>query len=113
MKQLLSAHSDKIALMAAFGIVVLSLLPPSDVHQVAGSDKLNHFIAYGVLAVFALYQRQSWAGAMVVVASILTLGGVIELVQPGFQRSGELLDFGTNFAGVGIGAAFVAAARLS
>ncbi|MFA9562345.1 MAG: VanZ family protein [Nitrospirota bacterium] len=113
MKQLLSAHSDKIALVAASGIVVLSLLPPSDVQQIVGGDKLNHFIAYGVLAIFALYQRQSWAGAIVVVAGILTLGGLIELVQPGFQRSGELLDLGANLAGVGIGAALVATARLT
>jgi len=113
MKQLLSAHSDKVALMAAFSIVVLSLMPPSDIHQVATSDKLNHFIAYGVLAVFALYQRRSWTGAMVVVTGILALGGAIELIQPGFQRSGEWLDFGANFAGVGLGAAVVAAARLT
>ena len=113
MKQLLSAHSDKIALMAALGIVVLSLLPPSDGLQIAGSDKLNHFIAYGVLAVFALYGRQSWASAIVTVAGILMLGGLIELIQPGFQRSGELIDFGADLAGLGFGAAVVATARLT
>lgn len=113
MKQLLSAYSDKIALVAALGIVVLSLLPASDIQQVAGSDKLNHFIAYGVLAVFALYRRQSWMSALVVVAGILMFGGLIELIQPVFQRSGELLDFGANLAGVGIGAALVATARLT
>ena len=113
MKQLLSAHSDKIALMVASSIVVLSLLPPPDVQQIAGSDKLIHFIAYGVLTVFALYRRQSWVGAMVVVAGILMLGGLIELVQPWFQRTSELPDFGADLAGVGFGAAVVATARLT
>ncbi len=113
MKNLLSAHSDKIALMAALSIVVLSLLPPSDVQQIAGSDKLNHFLAYGVLAVFALYRRRSWVSAIVVVTGILMLGGLIELVQPGFQRTSELLDFGADLAGVVFGAALVATARLT
>ena len=113
MKQLLNAHSDKIALMAALGIVVLSFLPPSDALQIAGSDKLNHFIAYSVLAVFALYRHQSWVSAMVMVAGILMLGGLIELVQPGFQRSSELLDFGADLAGLGFGAVVVATARLT
>jgi hypothetical protein len=113
MKQLLSSHSDKIALIAALGIVVLSLLPPPDGLQIDGSDKLNHFIAYGVLTVFALYQRQSWVSAMVLVAGILILGGSIELAQPWFQRSSELLDFGANLAGVGFGATLVATARLT
>jgi len=48
-------------------------LPPFDVLQIARSDKLNHFIAYGVPAVFALYRCPSWIGAMVVVAGILGL----------------------------------------
>jgi VanZ family protein len=113
MKQLLSSHSDKIALVAALGIVVFSLMPPPDGPPVAGGDKLNHFIAYGVLTVLALYQRQSWVSAMVLVAGILMLGGSIELIQPWFQRSNELLDFGANLAGVGFGATLVATARLT
>ena len=112
MKQLLNTHSEKMALMIGLGIVVLSFLPPSDALQIVGSDKLYHFIAYGVLAVFALYRRQSWMSAMVVVAGILMLGGLIELVQPVFQRSSELLDFGADMAGLGFGAAVVATGRL-
>ena len=113
MKNLLSTHSDKIALMAAMSIAVLSLLTLSDGQQIAGNDKLNHFLAFGVLAVFALYRRRSWVSAIVVAIGILMLGGLIELVQPGFQRTGELLDFGADLAGVVFGAALVASARLT
>ena len=41
-------------------VVVLSLLPAPDLPQPPGGDKLHHFLAYGVLAAWAVQLYARW-----------------------------------------------------
>lgn len=80
---------------------MLSLSPLAELPAVPGSDKTHHLIAYGALALptaFAIPRKWLFLGVL-----YITLGGVIELIQPYVNRYGEWLDFAANSAGVLIG----------
>ena len=68
-----------------------------------GSDKLVHLIAFAALA-FPL-ARTSRIGLLPVFIGASAFGGVIELVQPSFNRSADVNDWIADVVGVifGIG----------
>ena len=72
-----------------------------------GSDKLVHFIAFAALA-FPL-ARTGRLGLVVVFIGASAFGGLIELIQPTFNRSADLRDWVADTVGVvfGIGAALL------
>ena len=72
-----------------------------------GSDKLVHFMAFAALA-FPL-ARTGRLGLVVVFIGSSTFGGLIELIQPTFNRSADLGDWVADTVGVviGIGAALL------
>ena len=72
-----------------------------------GSDKLVHFIAFAALA-FPL-ARTGRLGLVVVFIGASAFGGLIELIQPTFNRSADLGDWVADTVGVviGIGAALL------
>ena len=72
-----------------------------------GSDKLVHFIAFAALA-FPL-ARTGRLGLVVLFISASAFGGLIELIQPTFNRSADMGDWVADTVGVviGIGAALL------
>ncbi|MCL4674939.1 MAG: hypothetical protein KJZ59_02655, partial [Pararhodobacter sp.] len=76
---------------------------PSNVTVIGGLDKAYHFIAFASV-IFPLIVTDSRRWYWAVPLTIL-YGGAIELIQPGFGRTAEWLDFGANISGVLAGAA--------
>ena len=72
-----------------------------------GSDKLVHFIAFAALA-FPL-ARTGRLGLIAVFIGASAFGGLIELIQPTFNRSADMADWVADTVGVviGIGAALL------
>ena len=66
-----------------------------------GSDKLVHFIAFAALA-FPL-ARTGRLGLVVVFIGASAFGGLIELIQPTFNRSADLGDWVADTVGAVIG----------
>jgi VanZ family protein len=66
-----------------------------------GSDKLVHFIAFAALA-FPL-ARTGRLGLVAVFIGASTFGGLIELIQPTFNRSADIGDWVADTIGVAIG----------
>jgi len=66
-----------------------------------GSDKLIHFIAFAALA-FPLAHTGRF-GLIPVLIGASAFGGLIELIQPTFNRSAELSDWVADTLGVLIG----------
>ena len=66
-----------------------------------GSDKLVHFIAFAALA-FPL-ARTGRFGLLPVFIGASAFGGVIELIQPSFNRSADVKDWVADVMGVILG----------
>ena len=66
-----------------------------------GSDKLVHFIAFAALA-FPL-SRTGRIGLLPVFIGASAFGGVIELIQPSFNRSTDVNDWVADVVGVILG----------
>jgi VanZ family protein len=91
--------------VALVGVILYgSLTPNLPLPTPGGFDKVEHFTAYFVLAVWftGLYPRaRYWQ----VVAGLLALGLAVEIAQGVMQlgRSAEFFDMVANAAGVGVG----------
>ena len=79
---------------------------------VAFIDKWTHLVMYGgtCSVMWWEYLRchrriQWWKLWLYAIAGMIILGGVIEILQPYFDRSGEWLDFVADTVGVLLGAA--------
>ena len=72
-----------------------------------GSDKLVHFIAFAALS-FPL-ARTGRLGLIAVFIGASAFGGLIEFIQPTFNRSADMADWVADTVGVviGIGAALI------
>jgi VanZ family protein len=93
------------AVICAVVIAVLSLLPGNDLPTENLNDKLNHFIAYGVLMALVILARGQMAliGAMALTSVYgLALEG-LQGIMP-YGRSASWLDALANAGGVLIGA---------
>ena len=66
-----------------------------------GTDKLVHFIAFAALA-FPL-ARTGRMGLLPVFSGASAFGGIIELIQPSFNRSADVNDWIADVAGVVLG----------
>ena len=66
-----------------------------------GSDKLLHFIAFAALA-FPL-ARTGRIGLLPVFVGASAFGGIIELIQPSFNRSVDVNDWVADIVGVALG----------
>lgn len=98
-----------IALWAAgWGLsVLLSLGPPmpAAVPMFPHADKLNHALAYGALAWWAMGCFASGVGRRRALLGLLVLGAVMEWAQGAFtvDRQRDALDVVANAVGVGLG----------
>lgn len=87
-----------ITLFILFVISFLSLLPMDELPEVAGSDKLHHFVAYAGLFFFVALRKPTYWWALMLV--FIVWGGMIELIQPYVNRYAEWLDFWVNTLGI-------------
>lgn len=84
-------------------IAILTLAPLSVPSTVPGIDKVYHLIGFAALLVPCafLYRRALYY----ILPGAILFGGMIELLQPYVNRSGEWADFYADTAGVMLGAA--------
>jgi VanZ family protein len=78
------------------------------------SDKMLHFLAYGVLgllaaAVLAVSGRWSPRGAAIMATGLAAFAAADEATQPWFNRSAEPLDWAFDLLGLAIGIGAIAA----
>ena len=66
---------------AIVGVVVLSLAPPPDMDLPAGADKVEHFIAYFLLAASAVQLYASGRALLWIGMGIVALGVGLEVAQ--------------------------------
>lgn len=105
---------SRFALFCAVALVcIFSIIPAADVPSTGVDDKLNHFLAYGVLTGLA---SLAWINARLRFALIGTilLGLVLETFQGlmPLGRSASFFDMLANIGGAIIGAACGAGMRL-
>jgi VanZ family protein len=78
-------------------------------------DKLDHFIAYFGLALLAALAWGLRRSLVWVFLAVVSLGGVLEILQTIVGRDGEWGDFAANdlgaLAGLGLAAAYLAVPR--
>ena len=85
-------------------VVALSLLPQETLPETDTWDKLNHALAYGVLAVSGGLGFKGWRSLLMVGIGLVVLGGGLELAQSVIpDRTGSIYDALANLVGVAIG----------
>jgi VanZ family protein len=98
-----------VALVVAVTVLSLRPMPELPLPSAALSFKVHHFIAYAALALpIALARPRRW---WILLALIAGWGGVIEILQPYFERSGAVFDAVVNAAGLATGAAIATLLR--
>ena len=106
---LVKSHWLLFTIVIILPITVLSLFPLDSLPSVPGTDKTQHFIAYGALAFpIALARPNKW---LFFIVGFLVYSGIIELIQPYVNRYGEWLDLGTNGLGLVVGILIASFAR--
>lgn len=85
--------------LATLGLIALvSLWPQEGLPSLPGNDKSHHLIAYAVLMFpLALRKPDHWISIGFL---FVAYGGLIELIQPYVNRSGEWLDLVADSAGL-------------
>jgi VanZ family protein len=108
------------ALSAAYGLVLLLATHYPKPEDLLGpdppSDKMLHFLAYGLLgllAAAALAAAGRWSPGSVasLAVGLAIFAALDELTQPAFGRTAEPLDWVWDLIGLAVGIALVAAAR--
>lgn len=88
-----------LTLAIAFLILFLSLQPNAEGDpKLLLSDKLLHFIAYGVMVLPVSLERVYPQFLVFLIA--LTYGGFIELIQPFWGREADIMDMLANITGL-------------
>ena len=85
-------------------VIALSLLPQETLPETGTWDKLNHALAYGLLAVSGRIGFKGLRSLLMVGLGLVVLGAGLELVQsvtPG--RDGSIQDVLANLVGVALG----------
>lgn len=100
--KMILAYWRRITIILLLIIVFLSLYPLPQLTQIGdGADKVYHFIAYLFVAlpIGYVYPKRFF----VYLFFMVSLSGIIELIQPYVNRHGEWLDFLANTLGVFLG----------
>lgn len=112
-----------LALLAAAYAITLVLAthypkPEQLLGRYGYADKLLHFVAYFLLAVFVATAvwaagRWSWRTAVAVAIALAVFGAIDEITQPYFSRTADVLDWAADCAGIAVGLVVVATASLA
>jgi hypothetical protein len=96
-------------LLMAIAITVASLVPARDLPALGVSDKLEHVVAYLLLAFWFGSVIARWEYLFLALA-LFALGGGIEIAQGmmGLGRQADLLDLAADAGGIGLGLALAA-----
>ncbi|KCZ92882.1 VanZ family protein [Hyphomonas johnsonii] len=90
--------------LVAAAIAVLSLLPGDELPEVHLSDKVEHVIAYAVLATLVtLWLGPRRAGRALLVVMAYGVGMEVAQALIGTGRTPSVLDAGADLVGAGIG----------
>ena len=81
--------------------LTIAMLWPLSTPQSEGSDKLVHLVAFAAMS-FPL-SRTGRFGLLPVFLGASVFGGLIEIIQPSFNRSADLNDWIADIMGVAIG----------
>lgn len=96
---------DRLALAATLALLIaityLTLAAPGSLPRVSGGDKLHHALAFAALVFPFVVARPRWA--LRTFAAAIAYGGLIELIQPSFGRSGEWADLLADTIGAAVG----------
>ena len=94
---------DILLTIIATLILTVAMLWPLEAPPPApeGSDKLVHFVAFAALA-FPL-ARTGRFGLLPVFIGASAFGGIIELIQPSFNRSADINDWVADVVGMALG----------
>ncbi len=85
-------------------VTVLSLVPASALPPLGMWDKLQHAVAYALLAVAGCTGFSSTRGRRWVLIALAVYGGSIELIQSALSaREGSIADWIANAIGIGFG----------
>lgn len=90
------------ALGMATAILVASHLPKGILPSFGIHYRVQHAVAYGLLAALCLAAtrgRGGLVGALLAVAAVAVVGALDEATQPVFGRQGNLLDWLTDLGG--------------
>lgn len=94
-------HAMALTAVWAALIGYFTLSAPTGGGGMPGLDKIQHFVAFAVLALPLCVARPRWT--MLIVAAATFYGGGIELVQPLVGRSAEWADLAADAAGAAVG----------
>lgn len=99
----------KFSILYGLFVLVLSLLPfrsapGSSFFDIPYSDKVAHFVLYGILAFIMILETHhkylTIIEYVIIISVCLLFGGIIELLQMTLpQRSGEIWDLIANLSG--------------
>ena len=88
-----------VYLTIIFGVMIAyGTLTPLEGIAFPGSDKLKHFLAFGVFVFPVCLFRSKWS--WLICLSGVFYGGLIEIIQPYVNRYREMGDFWANTGGV-------------
>ena len=86
-----------MTVLLALIVAVATLTPSDNLPSAPGSDKLHHFLAFGVVAFPAAFAKpRAFLWVMIVVSAY---GAAIEIIQPYVGRHGDIMDALFNAAG--------------
>ncbi|MGE5500568.1 MAG: VanZ family protein [Ignavibacteriales bacterium] len=94
-----------LLLAACVGVLALALMPLQTIPEVGVSDKIEHTLAFAVLAVLGTWSFPGRTGR--VAAGLIGFGILIEILQGTLPlgRDAEVLDVAADSIGVALGMA--------
>lgn len=92
-----------IAALLCVAIGIGTLMPVGALPAAPGSDKMQHFGAFALVAALITLLRPGWVVPVVLI--LMAYGGLIEMIQPYVGRARELGDFIADSLGVLAGSA--------
>ena len=84
----------------ALALAVATLTPGTPSAGPSGTDKVQHFAGFALLALPLGYARPEWGWRIFL--GVAAFGGLIELVQPHVGRSAEWADLAADAAGAAV-----------